>query len=272
MLFKRLFGFFFTAILVLGLGIYLIDTILKNSAVSRGTIDIIILFYIIIVIFVSLFVGRALKLTEDKDNEEEPIIMPKKKGSGKAYAWLKPSGDANQAGFPLIRKLMTIGRDVQSDILVNDISISKKHAQITALPGGFLLRDLDSRNGTFLNNERVEESYLKDGDLITFGEAKFVFSCENINQVIPEAEGDISLDVDIEVEDMDTHISTGSRVGTGTGSRITGNGKRKSRLKDISDIGEQTYIPGQQTGNDKDEEGDSTNPGTGTKPQNPEKG
>ncbi len=72
---------------------------------------------------------------------------------------------------------MNIGRASDNQISVQDPTISRHHAWIKAEGEGFLVFDIGSANGTFVNDERVEEPRrLENGDVIRFGEAEFVFT------------------------------------------------------------------------------------------------
>lgn len=67
-----------------------------------------------------------------------------------------------------------VGRLADNDIVVEDSSVSGYHARITGRNGSWLLEDLDSSNGTFLNNTRVtERTRLKSGDVILFGRTRY---------------------------------------------------------------------------------------------------
>lgn len=70
---------------------------------------------------------------------------------------------------------MLIGRDHDADVMVIDESVSLKHCEIILKRGRFIVRDLNSQNGTFVNNSPVLESELKDGDILTIGRKNFVF-------------------------------------------------------------------------------------------------
>lgn len=70
----------------------------------------------------------------------------------------------------------TVGRDaMQCDLILDDESVSAEHATIKYERGQFVLYDLASTNGTFLNGEKVQRTPLADGDAITFGHTKVVF-------------------------------------------------------------------------------------------------
>lgn len=70
---------------------------------------------------------------------------------------------------------LIIGRDANCHLALDAPVISRKHATITIKWGGYVLTDLSSKNGTFINGERIEEKSLHDGDEIVFGTIKAVF-------------------------------------------------------------------------------------------------
>jgi hypothetical protein len=69
-----------------------------------------------------------------------------------------------------------IGRSEESHIRVQRPSVSRQHALVSAGPTGFMIQDLHSQNGTYINGERItEQASLQDGDKVTLGDAEFVF-------------------------------------------------------------------------------------------------
>jgi pSer/pThr/pTyr-binding forkhead associated (FHA) protein len=68
-----------------------------------------------------------------------------------------------------------IGRSEENQICLLNPGISRKHAIIKAVPGGYGIKDLGSQNGTFVNGQRVTEKSLTDGDTIDVGSVQFVF-------------------------------------------------------------------------------------------------
>jgi hypothetical protein len=69
-----------------------------------------------------------------------------------------------------------IGRVEGNDVVIEDDSISRRHAEIRKSGPGYVVRDLESANGTFLNGERVSEAPLRPGDTIKFGVVEFSYS------------------------------------------------------------------------------------------------
>ncbi|HEX2836399.1 MAG TPA: FHA domain-containing protein [Thermoanaerobaculia bacterium] len=89
---------------------------------------------------------------------------------------LTPDGVPDRV-FPLLDAEHTIGRAPESGITIADGSVSSRHARILRTPQGFFVEDLQSRNGTFVNGERVvERRQLTDGDLIRVGKIILIFN------------------------------------------------------------------------------------------------
>lgn len=77
-----------------------------------------------------------------------------------------------------------VGRAATSDAPVFDPTISRRHAELQLAPGGVLVRDLGSSNGTFLNGARLTEATATDGDVVTFG--KVAFHVREVTPVAPQ--------------------------------------------------------------------------------------
>jgi pSer/pThr/pTyr-binding forkhead associated (FHA) protein len=71
--------------------------------------------------------------------------------------------------LPLGERICRIGRGIASDVTVEDPAVSRRHALVVWRGGEHVLLDDRSRNGTFLNGERVAEAVLHDGDEIVVG-------------------------------------------------------------------------------------------------------
>jgi pSer/pThr/pTyr-binding forkhead associated (FHA) protein len=68
-----------------------------------------------------------------------------------------------------------LGRALDNDFVLEDVSVSRYHAIITASNGSFRLKDLGSHNGTYVRGQRVAEALLADGDAIRLGDAQITF-------------------------------------------------------------------------------------------------
>lgn len=84
-----------------------------------------------------------------------------------------PNGEASR--FDLSEKITTIGRTPANTLQLLDNLASRKHCMIKREPSGFLLRDLESGNGTVVNGARVKETGLSDGDRIQIGKTILTF-------------------------------------------------------------------------------------------------
>jgi pSer/pThr/pTyr-binding forkhead associated (FHA) protein len=77
--------------------------------------------------------------------------------------------------FLLDADVTTAGRHPDSDIFLDDITVSRRHAEFVREEGGFALRDVGSLNGTYLNRERIEHAVLAGGDEVQIGKYRLVF-------------------------------------------------------------------------------------------------
>lgn len=93
------------------------------------------------------------------------------------------SGPTPGAAFALEGDQMTIGRDSTTEIVINDAEVSRRHARLTFQGGKYVLEDLGSTNGTFVNGQRLSgPRVLKPGEVISFGEQiMLVFEAVNLD-------------------------------------------------------------------------------------------
>jgi pSer/pThr/pTyr-binding forkhead associated (FHA) protein len=78
--------------------------------------------------------------------------------------------------FVLDQDTVRAGRHPDSDIFLDDVTVSRRHAELARRTGGWLVRDVGSLNGTYVNRQRIEdESILTNGDEVQIGRFKLVF-------------------------------------------------------------------------------------------------
>ena len=105
--------------------------------------------------------------------EMAPIVMPQTETPPIASLTGGTAGEV----WPLFEDEYFIGRTDTNAIVINDSTVSSKHARIFRDADGFCLEDLQSRNGTFVNGERVTEKRgLADHDVIRFGRVIVTFN------------------------------------------------------------------------------------------------
>ncbi|MCU1349712.1 MAG: Serine phosphatase RsbU, regulator of sigma subunit [Acidobacteria bacterium] len=109
---------------------------------------------------------------------------------------------------PLQGDTVSIGRASDCAIPIKDRYLSRKHAEIIAVGGSWLLKDLGSANGTYLNGARVEHDLpLKTGDRIRLGDTEIVFesSDNNTDRLVAISDTPASATIAIPIHDIDKH-------------------------------------------------------------------
>lgn len=86
--------------------------------------------------------------------------------------------DGTQMEFELGERPITIGRSPEADVVILDEKSSRIHCGIRLWDGEFYIKDLKSRNGTYVNDQRVDVAKLKPGDHIRVGSMAFFFDQE----------------------------------------------------------------------------------------------
>jgi len=79
------------------------------------------------------------------------------------------------ARFLLDHDVTSSGRHPDSDIFLDDVTVSRRHAEFHRGSGGFTVRDVGSLNGTYVNRERVESATLGNSDEVQIGKFRLVF-------------------------------------------------------------------------------------------------
>ena len=77
--------------------------------------------------------------------------------------------------FALDVDLVTAGRHPDSDIFLDDVTVSRRHAQFVKVPGGYCVKDVGSLNGTYVNRQRIDEVVLAGGDEVQIGKYRLVY-------------------------------------------------------------------------------------------------
>lgn len=110
----------------------------------------------------------------EADLEEEVHISPEELEDGRGVLIVKRGPNAGSKFF-LEAPETQIGRHPDSQIFLDDITVSRRHAEVRRADEGFAIHDVGSLNGTYVNRERVEEASLRNGDEIQVGKFKLVF-------------------------------------------------------------------------------------------------
>jgi pSer/pThr/pTyr-binding forkhead associated (FHA) protein len=110
----------------------------------------------------------------ESDLEEEVHISPEELEGGRGVLIVKRGPNAGSKFF-LDVDGVALGRHPESDIFLDDITVSRRHVEIRREGEGFRLKDVGSLNGTYINRERVEDAELRSGDEIQIGKFKLIF-------------------------------------------------------------------------------------------------
>jgi pSer/pThr/pTyr-binding forkhead associated (FHA) protein len=108
--------------------------------------------------------------------EREPDMSQLREMASKGVALVVRSG-GDMAGevFTPEGESTTVGREADSDIFLDDITVSRNHAVVIKKEDGYFVQDHGSLNGTYVNNVRVETQKLTDGDQLQVGKYKLTF-------------------------------------------------------------------------------------------------
>jgi pSer/pThr/pTyr-binding forkhead associated (FHA) protein len=77
--------------------------------------------------------------------------------------------------FVLDVDMVTAGRHPDSDIFLDDVTVSRRHAQFVRLGSGYAVKDVGSLNGTYVNRHRIDEAQLAGGDEVQIGKYRLVY-------------------------------------------------------------------------------------------------
>ncbi|MBR3622773.1 MAG: DUF3662 domain-containing protein [Selenomonadaceae bacterium] len=115
---------------------------------------------------------EAHTLVLERSNFDAPLNLPKNPSLANLIV---TEGENEGAAFELTDKMFYIGRREKSDIVLKDDMISRLHAYITYERHRHHLIDAGSLNGSYINDDRIDRAYIKDGDVIRFGETLLLY-------------------------------------------------------------------------------------------------
>jgi hypothetical protein len=119
--------------------------------------------------------GEGAHEVEVESAESDPdMVMVERLVEGTALLVVR-RGPASGARFLLDSDVTSAGRHPDSDIFLDDITVSRHHAEFRRGPDGFTLRDLGSLNGTYVNRSRIDETVLVGGDEVQIGKYRMLF-------------------------------------------------------------------------------------------------
>ena len=111
---------------------------------------------------------------EERDVEEDLKVSPDELTEGAALLVVR-KGPNEGSKYMLDAEVTRAGRHPDSDIFLDDITVSRRHAEVIRRVDGFHVLDTGSLNGTYVNRDRVDEAKLANGDELQIGKFKLVF-------------------------------------------------------------------------------------------------
>src|ERR1700759_97217 len=129
------------------------------------------------------FLGAAREKTSTQSEpatatyriDETGELVPDVGADGGAALVIRAGGGRVGESFPLNADRMTIGRRPDSDIFLDDVTVSRDHALLVRRAGEYYLDALGSLNGTYVNRHRIESHRLEDGDELQVGKFKLTY-------------------------------------------------------------------------------------------------
>lgn len=95
-------------------------------------------------------------------------------------------GPSAGARFLLDADRTVAGRSPDADIFLDDVTVSRKHVEFVREHDGFLVRDVGSLNGTYVNRSRIEQAVLRSGDEVQIGKFRMTFHPSPVRGAAPD--------------------------------------------------------------------------------------
>ena len=110
------------------------------------------------------------------DHDNVQVLLSEIRGNQNAHGLLvMRSGERSGERFSLTLDRVEIGRNPECSVCLDDVTVSRRHAELRLGSDGYVMTDMGSLNGTYVNQERVEEMLLQNGDELQVGKYRMVF-------------------------------------------------------------------------------------------------
>jgi pSer/pThr/pTyr-binding forkhead associated (FHA) protein len=117
----------------------------------------------------------AVDPSQDAPGKNDDIVVAVGELPGGIGVLIVRAGAQAGARFPLTEPITRLGRHPKSEIMLDDITVSRRHAEIERTPEGHVVSDAGSLNGTYVNQQRVDRMLLRHGDELQIGKFRLVF-------------------------------------------------------------------------------------------------
>jgi len=120
-------------------------------------------------------VGANTAAYRISDSGEFEEVSPELVGERVATLVIRAGGGRAGESFALAEARLTVGRRPDSDVFLDDVTVSRDHAVVVRRGEDYYLDDCGSLNGTYVNRQRIESQRLSDGDELQIGKYKLAF-------------------------------------------------------------------------------------------------
>lgn len=117
---------------------------------------------------------QTMTFTPEELADDPAAKLGELSGKGPALVVRSGGGRAGESFFPSGERTL-IGRSPDCDVFLDDVTVSRKHAEILREGERFTINDLGSLNGTFVNRRRIETGELEDDDEVQIGKYRLTF-------------------------------------------------------------------------------------------------
>jgi pSer/pThr/pTyr-binding forkhead associated (FHA) protein len=117
----------------------------------------------------------AIDPLQDAPGSDDDVVVPVGELPTEIGVLIVRAGAQAGARFALQEEITRLGRHPESEISLDDITVSRRHAVIERTDDGYVISDAGSLNGTYVNQERVERLLLRHGDELQIGKFRLVF-------------------------------------------------------------------------------------------------
>ena len=117
---------------------------------------------------------KLIPVTAPEPLDEELAVSTGEVPAGQGVLVVKRGPNAGSR-YVLEGSAVTAGRSPDSDIFLDDVTVSRRHASFVPSGSSYEVRDVGSLNGTYLNRERIDSAPLSNGDEVQIGKFRLVF-------------------------------------------------------------------------------------------------
>jgi len=117
----------------------------------------------------------AIDPLQDAPGADDDVVVPVGDLPTEIGVLIVRAGAQAGARFPLAEPVTRLGRHPESEISLDDITVSRRHAEIERTAEGHVVTDAGSLNGTYVNQERIDKMLLRHGDELQIGKFRLVF-------------------------------------------------------------------------------------------------